>query len=219
MLDRGWNPTLGGRIPRADPKHASSYFYWDKSHPTDAGHQVLAELLASALLRAVAEEAAPPGAAEAAAGQAAWQRGSRLEGASKRQPALPPPMIPGSSDASTTLCAIQVVSEGEWASCICLAFASPACCLFTRCLFARRPSHLLLVASAACGQHKCRLSFVCRRNPTSLPPPAACRRTSRARWWPPRASPTAPSALRPRALWRRSGPGRGRSQVGPGSRF
>ncbi|KAL4423775.1 hypothetical protein ABPG75_001076 [Micractinium tetrahymenae] len=112
VLDKGWNPTLGGRIPRANPKHASSYFYWDKSHPTDAGHQVLAELLASALLRAVAEESAPPGATQAAAGLAAWRKGSRLEDASRKQPALPPPMIPGNSDAATTLCAIQEDFKG-----------------------------------------------------------------------------------------------------------
>lgn len=83
----------------------------DKSHPTDAGHQVLAELLASALLRAVAEEAAPPDAAKSAAGLAAWPTGSRLDGASRRQLELPTPMIPGNTDASTTLCAIQVRKE------------------------------------------------------------------------------------------------------------
>lgn len=102
----------------------------DKSHPTDAGHQVLAELLASALLRAVAEESTPPGAAKAAAGLAAWQSGSRLEGASSKQAALPPPMIPGNSDASTTLCAIQVARKGGMPparAASCPTSSSPAC--------------------------------------------------------------------------------------------
>ena len=97
--------SLNGRLPRAPASKASNYFYHDKSHPTDGGHKVLAELLAGALLRALGD-AAQPGAAARHAGLTAWPEGSRLPEAHRA--ALPPPMIHDNVDAATTLCAIQV---------------------------------------------------------------------------------------------------------------
>ena len=101
--------SLNGRIPRAPLSRSAEYFFWDKSHPTDGGHKVLAELLAGALLRALGDEA-QPGEAARQAGLTAWPKGSRLPQAHKA--ALPPPMIHDNVDASTTLCAIQVCLEG-----------------------------------------------------------------------------------------------------------
>ena len=147
ILDTGHFASLEGRLPWADIADMDKYFYWDKSHPTDGGHEVLAELLASVVLRAVAEveaegEAAAAaaaaaagkgaGAAEAEAREAAaaaataafdghlqlWPRGSRMDAARGKKggnkgekeglDSLPAPMIPGTTDAATTLCAIQV---------------------------------------------------------------------------------------------------------------
>lgn len=107
VFNTGYLPRLRGRLPLGDPRHIADYFYWDKSHPTDTGHKALAELLASVVLRAAMEASAPRTAA-AAAGLGAWERGSRL-GAQDGGLLLPPAMIPGNSDAATSLCALQVL--------------------------------------------------------------------------------------------------------------
>lgn len=158
ILDSGHFASLEGRLPRANIADMDKYFYWDKSHPTDGGHEVLAELLASVVLRAVAEveaegEAAAAaaiavtaaataagggaGAAAAAGREAApaaaafdshlqlWPRGSRMDGADGKQgsgkrggvDSLPAPMIPGTTDGSTTRCAIQVRTLSQLLSC------------------------------------------------------------------------------------------------------
>lgn len=71
------------------------------THPSDRGHQMMAEALAGPLGRAVAEEAA------AAAGVV--QRSRRDD---PRLAGLPPPMIPGNTESPTTVCAMQVRAGG-----------------------------------------------------------------------------------------------------------
>ncbi len=66
------------------------------THPADPGHQVLAELLAGALSRAVWE---------ATTGGALTEEERRHDPA---VPALPPPMIPHSSDEVPGMCAMLV---------------------------------------------------------------------------------------------------------------
>jgi hypothetical protein len=66
---------------------------------------VLAELLASLVLRAAMEAAAPRTAATAA-GLAAWPAGSAA--GENAEGALPPPMIPGNANGAASLCALQV---------------------------------------------------------------------------------------------------------------
>ncbi|KAL4448549.1 hypothetical protein ABPG75_005768 [Micractinium tetrahymenae] len=107
-----------------DDGSADSFFYADKSHPGDGGHQVLAELLAAMVLRAAAAAAAGPEAATAQAGLGAWPAGSRLDGLSAPTAAtaaeraaggaaggsaavLPLPMVPSLAESETRLCSIQ----------------------------------------------------------------------------------------------------------------
>ncbi|KAL4421052.1 hypothetical protein ABPG77_007527 [Micractinium sp. CCAP 211/92] len=101
--------TMSGRpIPVAAPEERDAYFYYDRSHPADGGHRVIAELIASLLMRAVEREEG----VSCAPSRWAQQR---------TQPELrelPPPMVPGNADAPTTLCAMQedfrgVVVESE----------------------------------------------------------------------------------------------------------
>ncbi|KAL4419481.1 hypothetical protein ABPG77_008283 [Micractinium sp. CCAP 211/92] len=87
------NWTLG-KIPQAGPAQRKSFFYVDSTHPADPGHQVLAELLAGPLSRAVWE---------ATTGGALTEEERRHDPA---VPALPPPMIPHSSDEVPGMCAM-----------------------------------------------------------------------------------------------------------------
>lgn len=99
--------TMSGKpIPVAEPEERDAYFYYDRSHPADGGHRVIAELIASLLMRAVEREEA----VSCAPSRWAPQRPQPRE--------LPPPMVPGNADAPTTLCAMQedfkgVVVESE----------------------------------------------------------------------------------------------------------
>ena len=101
-------------------------------HPSDGGHQVLAELLASVVVRAAGEVLAGPAAAQqpgaAGALAAAFPLPSRSD---PRLPQdLPPPMIAGNEVAATTLCAIQVGGQPARAglphACLACACSSPA---------------------------------------------------------------------------------------------
>ena len=103
-----------GAIPRATPAEieAEEYFYRDRSHPNNVGHRVLAEQLAAALMRAAAEVVAQqqPEGGVAALALAAWPAESVL-GAKVLD--LPPPMIQNNTDATNSLCAIQVRRVGQ----------------------------------------------------------------------------------------------------------
>lgn len=81
------------------------------THPSDRGHQMMAEALAGPLRRAVAEEAAA-----AAGALARSHRDAGFEG-------LPPPMIPGNTDNPTSLCAMQV----PWGRAAGVAWAQSDC--------------------------------------------------------------------------------------------
>ncbi|PSC75050.1 hypothetical protein C2E20_1732 [Micractinium conductrix] len=90
VLSRGSRDGVTGEpIPAAAPRRASSYLYLDTIHPGPNGHQVLAELLAGLLGRAVSEVAGGRTPA------ARWH--PRLQG-------LPPPMIPNFPDSRASLC-------------------------------------------------------------------------------------------------------------------
>ncbi|KAL4431189.1 hypothetical protein ABPG75_006445 [Micractinium tetrahymenae] len=83
-----------GTIPVVGKSTRSSVYFADHIHPADPGHQVLAELLAGAVSRAVWEVSA----------------GGALTEAERRHnpsvPALPPPMIPFNADDIPGMCAM-----------------------------------------------------------------------------------------------------------------
>ncbi|PRW45267.1 hypothetical protein C2E21_6426 [Chlorella sorokiniana] len=85
-----------GPIPLATPETKNEYFYADATHPGNSGHQVLAELMAGALMRAVWEVQVEGGA---------------VSDADRRQPPvsqdLPRPMVPFSRDELPGVCAMQ----------------------------------------------------------------------------------------------------------------
>lgn len=68
---------------------------------------MLAELLAAALLRAVAEVEAGAYSTSTQALVAGWPTTTRKDARLPGLARLPPPMVPGNTDSSTTLCAIQ----------------------------------------------------------------------------------------------------------------
>lgn len=104
--DKIWNSgqtSMGGDpIPVAGPQEKPDFFYYDRSHPNDFGHQVIAELLGSVVAKAVDEEQL---AGCQPAGWAEPRNNVELR-------ELPPPMVPGNADAPTTLCAMQEEFEG-----------------------------------------------------------------------------------------------------------
>lgn len=89
-----------GLVAPAPPRSSGS------THPNDRGHQVIAELLASLLLKAAAEER--EGWEAAVAEAAGWAPERQWGQPGAKGPRLPPPMIPGNADIPTSLCAIQV---------------------------------------------------------------------------------------------------------------
>lgn len=93
----GHTSPLNIKIPGAEQGREWEYYYHDRTHPADRGHQMMAEALAGPLQRAVEEEAA------AAAGQlrhSTRRQDERLEG-------MLPPMVPGNTESPTTVCAMQ----------------------------------------------------------------------------------------------------------------
>lgn len=98
-IDRVHKPghkSLAGHPLRAvPPKLRKDYFYADGVHPSDTGHQAMAELLAAVVTRAVHNLAADGKVPEL---------GTALE---IKRITLPPPMIHGVVDAPTSLCALQ----------------------------------------------------------------------------------------------------------------
>lgn len=130
VLKPGKVSPAGVALPVAEPGTEAEYFYSDAVHPSggwaarmdstasrncrglgpsrlfpflpaDNGHQVLAELLAGAVMQA-AENVLQTQAAAAA--------GTSGGGGSQEvaRPDLPPPMVPGNADSPTSLCSMQV---------------------------------------------------------------------------------------------------------------
>lgn len=89
---------------------------WCRNHPGDPGHKVLAEALAAPLLRAAGEVQAqrllPPDVLAAlllpAVGEGSGGEGGSYSRQDPRVPELPPPMLPGSHERRTIMCAMQV---------------------------------------------------------------------------------------------------------------
>lgn len=107
VLKPGQTTPAGVELPVAQPGTEGQYFFYDKVHPSDVGHQVMAELLAGVVLQAVDRVLASQ---EAGAAGTAGTSGSVAGGAGLDEPRaaeLPPPMIPGNADVPTTLCAMQ----------------------------------------------------------------------------------------------------------------
>lgn len=73
-----------------------------RTHPGDEGHGTLAELLASALSRAVLEVLSPSPTPQLGG------QGSERAGVALGPDGLPPPMVPGNMAVPTSLCAIEV---------------------------------------------------------------------------------------------------------------
>ncbi|PSC72893.1 photosystem II reaction cent isoform B [Micractinium conductrix] len=96
----------GVKLPVAEPGTERQYYFYDRVHPSDTGHQVMAELLAGVVLQAAARVQAAAAAAAAAAGD-----GGGLAAVKPRAAELPPPMIPGNADVPTTLCAMQPLAK------------------------------------------------------------------------------------------------------------
>ncbi|KAL4421416.1 hypothetical protein ABPG75_010707 [Micractinium tetrahymenae] len=96
----GYSPT-NVFIPAAEPGRLQDYWYRDRTHPGDEGHGTLAELLASALSRAVLEVLSPRPSPQLGA-----QGGGRAAATLGRD-GLPPPMVPGNLAVPTSLCAIE----------------------------------------------------------------------------------------------------------------
>ncbi|KAL4440672.1 hypothetical protein ABPG77_000381 [Micractinium sp. CCAP 211/92] len=101
VLKKGQTTPAGVELPVAEPGTEGQYFFYDKVHPSDVGHQVMAELLAGVVLQAVDRVLA----AQEAAGMAG--EAGPAGGGEPRATKLPPPMIPGNADVPTTLCAMQ----------------------------------------------------------------------------------------------------------------
>ncbi|PSC68096.1 hypothetical protein C2E20_8274 [Micractinium conductrix] len=93
---RGEASLSGARLKVAGPRISKGYVYYDAIHPSDVGHQALAELLAGVVQTAV---------------QNVLAEGKLTEGGeaapSLKPVKLPPPMIPGTADVPTSLCAMQ----------------------------------------------------------------------------------------------------------------
>ncbi|PRW56718.1 hypothetical protein C2E21_4783 [Chlorella sorokiniana] len=93
----------------------ADYVYYDNIHPSDTGHQALAELLAGVVQTAVKNVAETAGREAATGGSSpvldSLRRGSASGSTSATVPTkaakLPPPMIPGNAAHATTLCAMQ----------------------------------------------------------------------------------------------------------------
>lgn len=110
QTDRVWDHRAGGATPSgiklqvAAEEERDLFFYGDRTHPNDRGHQMLAEMLAYLVLRAAEEQRRGP-----PQGPPVWARRSAEQQRGLGQ--LPPPMIPGNVAVPTSLCAIQV---GGW---------------------------------------------------------------------------------------------------------
>lgn len=115
-----WNreTTTGGEIPRAAEEEQDEYWYYDRTHPNDRGHAMMAELVGGVLARALDEQArgvtaqqlgAWPVARSGASGEGAADEGAAGGSAEGKEgfDELPPPMVPGNAEAPTSLCAIQ----------------------------------------------------------------------------------------------------------------
>ncbi|KAL4437433.1 hypothetical protein ABPG75_004572 [Micractinium tetrahymenae] len=96
----------GEAIPAASPSEREEYFYADRKHPSDRGHTVLAELLASLLIRATEEEQAAGSGCEHRPERWAEREVHPGLRAIRR---LPPPMVPGNAEEPTAMCNVQ-----EW---------------------------------------------------------------------------------------------------------
>ncbi|KAL4429381.1 hypothetical protein ABPG77_005155 [Micractinium sp. CCAP 211/92] len=110
VWDAGKKTTVGIELEMAGKEERDQYFYNDRTHPNDRGHQIIAELLASLLLKATAEF--DEGWEEAVGAAAGWaparaQPGKQDADGAAAPSQLPPPMIPGNADVPTSLCAIQ----------------------------------------------------------------------------------------------------------------
>ncbi|KAI7839277.1 hypothetical protein COHA_006975 [Chlorella ohadii] len=93
----------------------ADYLFYDNIHPSDTGHQALAELLAGVVQTAV-KNVVETASRETAAGgssplldslRAGGGSGSAAGAAPAKAVKLPPPMIPGNAAHATTLCAMQ----------------------------------------------------------------------------------------------------------------
>lgn len=99
------SPT-GVKIPVPGKKEdEEDYFFYDRTHPGDLGHQVIAELLAGLVFQAAERLQVSSDGVSRGAGWAAERTDAGLKG-------LPPPMIPDNEDAPSTLCAMQEDFEG-----------------------------------------------------------------------------------------------------------
>eukprot|EP00887_Chlorella_sp_A99_P003432 scaffold7.g3432.t1 len=114
----------------APPEAKADYLYGDCVHPSDTGHQAMADLLIAVVQRAAAAEAVAAlggrGAPELAAAAAVLASGAGRQRAAARgrpggavQP-LPPPLQSGVVDAPTSLCLMQkwgwtATEPGAWA--------------------------------------------------------------------------------------------------------
>ncbi len=94
--------------PPPSPRHTHTHthttlrFPAHRTHPGDEGHGTLAELLASALSRAVLEVLSPSPSPQLGG------QGSERAGVALGPDGLPPPMVPGNMAVPTSLCAIEV---------------------------------------------------------------------------------------------------------------
>ncbi|KAL4421917.1 hypothetical protein ABPG77_005201 [Micractinium sp. CCAP 211/92] len=94
--------SLGGKsIPVAAAKERDDYFYADGAHPSDRGHQALAELLSSLLIRAVGDERAADSGSESRPERWAEREAHPALRAIRR---MPPPMIPGNAAPLDSAC-------------------------------------------------------------------------------------------------------------------
>lgn len=122
VWDAGKVTPLGYTLPQCEgggkrgmPKGPDcfAYFYGDRTHPNDGGHQILAELLAGLVMHAAdehwREQQQQRRQQQGAEATPVWVP-RRPE--DKQGQVLPPPMIPGNADVPTSLCAIQVRAVG-----------------------------------------------------------------------------------------------------------
>ena len=115
MVKANQTSLAGAKLPWAEPGTKGQYLFADGIHPSDVGHQALAELLAGVVRLAVQGVAAAPASSSASKSSGSSGSGDDSSGNSSSSEAaeLPPPMIPGNVDSPTSLCAMQVGSMAE----------------------------------------------------------------------------------------------------------